>query len=76
MFLAALGLRGGVGSSLWCESFSSCDPQAPDHVGSVPIPGLYCSVVCGILVPHPGIESASYALEGIFSTIRPTGKSL
>ena len=64
MLLAALGLRGGVGSSLWCESFSSCHPQAPDHVGSVPVPGLHCSAACGIFVPHPGIESASSALLG------------
>ena len=33
-------------------------------------------VACGILVPQPGIEPTSPALEGRFSTIGPPGKSV
>ena len=36
---------------------------------------LSCPVTCGILVPWPGIESASSALQGGFSTTGPPGKS-
>ena len=35
-----------------------------------------CPVACGILVPQPGIEPASPALEGRFLTTGPPGKSL
>ena len=35
-----------------------------------------CSVACGILVPQPGIEPTSPALQGIFLTTGPPGKSL
>ena len=38
--------------------------------------GLSCPVACGILVPRPGIEPVSPALEGRFSTTGPPGKSL
>ena len=38
--------------------------------------GLSCPVVCGILVPRPGIEPMSPALEGRFFTTGPPGKSL
>ena len=37
---------------------------------------LNCPGACGILVPQPGIEPASPALEGIFFTTGPPGKSL
>ena len=37
---------------------------------------LSCPVACGILVPQPGIEPTSSALEGGFFTIGPRGKSL
>lgn len=37
--------------------------------------GLRCSLVCGILVPRPGMETASPALENGFSTSGPSGKS-
>ena len=37
--------------------------------------GLSCPVAHGILVPPPGIEPASPALEGRFLTTRPPGKS-
>ena len=33
-------------------------------------------MACGILVPRPGIEPASSALEGGFLTTGPPGKSL
>ena len=38
--------------------------------------GLSCSVACGILVPGPGIEPTSPALEGGFLTTGPPGKFL
>jgi len=38
--------------------------------------GLSCSEACGILVPPPGIEPLSPALEGGCLTIGPPGKSL
>ena len=38
--------------------------------------GLSCPVACGILVPQPGIEPTSPAVEGRFLTTGPPGKSL
>ena len=38
--------------------------------------GLSCPLACGILVPQPGIQPASPALEGRFLTPGPPGKSL
>ena len=47
------------------------------HVGSiVAAHRLSCSVARGILVPHPGIEPMSHALQGRFLTTGPPGKSL
>ena len=37
--------------------------------------GLSCPAACGILVPRPGIEPVSPALEGGFLTTGPPGKS-
>ena len=37
--------------------------------------GLSCPEACGILVPRPGIEPVSPALEGGFLTTGPPGKS-
>ena len=37
--------------------------------------GLSCPVAYGILVPRPGIEPVSPALEGGFLTTGPPGKS-
>ena len=37
--------------------------------------GLCCSKACGILVPRPGIQLVSPALEGRFLTTGPPGKS-
>ena len=46
------------------------------HVGSVvEARGFSCPVPCGILVPQPGIEPESLALEGGFLTTGPPGKS-
>ena len=48
---------------LWCK-------------GSVVIAHrLSCSVACGILVPWPGIEPMSFALQGRFLTTGSSGKS-
>ena len=56
---------------------SSCGVQALKHMGSVVAAhGLICPAACGILVPRPGIEPASPALEGGFLTTGPPGKSL
>ena len=35
-----------------------------------------CSIACGILVPRPGMELMSTALQGGFFTTRPPRKSL
>ena len=80
-----------AGSSLWCMGFSCCEAQALECVGSVcavcrlsgrsswaslvVVHGLSCPTACGILVPRPGIEPTSPALEGGFSTTGPPGKS-
>ena len=64
LFLAVLGLSCGTQDlQLW-------------HAGSVVVAlGLSCPVACGILVPRPGIEPTSPALEGGFLTTGPPGKS-
>ena len=65
--------------------------QAPERVGSVVCGtralslrressvvvarGLSCPTACGILLPQPGIEPVSPALEGRFFTTGPPGKS-
>ena len=70
-------------------SLSSCGVQAPGHVGSVVCGTqalllrcaslvvvahrLSCPVACWILVPWPGIEASSPALEGGFFTTGPPG---
>ena len=70
----------------------SCGAQALEHVGSVVrgtqalslrhvsstvvARGLSYPLACGILVPRPGMEPASPALEGGFFTTGPPGKSL
>ena len=41
-----------------------------------PCSGRSCSMACDILVPWPGIEPMSPALQGRFSTIGPPGKSI
>ena len=69
---------------------SSCGARAPGRVGSVVCStralllrcessivvarGLSCAAACGILVPRPGIEPASPALEGGFFTTELPGE--
>ena len=76
---------------VWVFLFSSCGAWAPERVGSVlcgtralqlrhassvvVVHGLSCPTACGILVPQPGIEPGSPALEGGFLTTGPPGKS-
>ena len=62
-------LLGCAGSELWrVESFAeahrplSCRERAPQ----VAVSGLICPSTCGILVPQPGIEPTSPALQGRF----------
>ena len=63
-----------VASSLWCKGF--CLIVACGLLGSVvAMHWLSCPTRCGILVPWPGIEPMSLALEGEFSTREPPGKS-
>ena len=60
-----------------CRLLSSCGAQAPKRAGSVVVAhGLSCPVACGILVPRPGIEPVSPALQDGFLTTGPPGKSL
>ena len=55
---------------------SSCDARAPEYVGSVVVArGLSCLAACGILVPRPGTEPVSSALQDGFLTIGPPAKS-
>ena len=54
---------------------SSCGAWAPECVGSVAVAHRFsCPMACGILVPRPGIEPTSPALEGGFLTTGPPGK--
>ena len=52
----------------------ACSPES--YGSQVVALGLSCPMACGILVPLPGIESMSLALEGGFITTGPPGKSL
>ena len=63
--------------SLWRAGFSSCGAASRvSELSVVAARGLSCPAACGILVPRPGIEPASSALEGGFLTSQPPGKSL
>ena len=57
---------GGVVLGLYCSTWASL----------VAAHRLSCPAACRILVPCPGIEPASPALEGRFFTTAPPGKSL
>ena len=88
-FLAASGLGCSVRASLQlryagfslvvvCRLLSSCGTWALQlrHTGSVVVArGLSCPAACKFLVPLPGIEPASPALEDGFLTTGPPGKS-
>ena len=68
----------GVGScSRWRWDLGCGAGFFPEPTGSVVVVhGLSCSLAHGILVPRPGIEPASLALEGRFLTTGPPGESL
>ena len=65
-------------------TFSRCTARALEYVGLViaswsSLVGARvssCSVACGILVPWPGLEPQTPALQGGFSTTGSPGKSL
>ena len=75
--MPASGLSCGTRDlSLRCAGSSSCGVRAPKCVGSVVVVhGLSCPATAGIIVPRPGIEPESPALEGGFLTTGPPGKS-
>ena len=67
---------------LWHKGLCCCREWALEHMDSV-IAALSslvvvcvftCPMACGILVPRPGIEPVSSALEGGFLTTGPPGK--
>ena len=66
-----------TGSVVVVRELSTCGTRAPEHAGFslVAVHGLSCPVVCGILVPRPGIELPSLGLEGRFLTTGLPGKS-
>ena len=53
--------------SFCCNTHTSCGVQASAVV-------LLCGMLCGVLVPPPGIELASLALQGGLLTPGPLGK--
>ena len=75
-------LRGEGGAVLghcsrWRWDLGDGAGSFPEPIGSVVVVhGLSCSLAHGILVPRPGIESASLALGGRFLTTGPPGESL
>ena len=72
LFLAESGLTAAHG-------IFHCGVQAPRYgtQGSlVAVRGLSSPAACGILIPQPGIEFMSPALEGRFLNTAPPGKSL
>ena len=65
-----------VGSVVAVGGLPSCGTWALESAGSVVVAHrLSCPVACGILVPRPGIEPTSPALEGGVLTTGPPGKS-
>ena len=65
------------GSFVVVHGFSSSGMWASEHVVSVVVAlRLSCSEAYGILLPQPGIEPASPALQGRFLTTGSPGKSL
>ena len=58
------------------HGLSSCGTWAPACMGSeVAVYRVSCSMICGILVPQPGIEPKSPELQGRFLTTWWSGKS-
>ena len=64
IYLAVLGLH----HVMLNPSFGRADPLIVTH-------RLSCPATCWILVPWPGIEPASLALQGRFLTTGPPGRS-
>ena len=64
---------------IWLHQGLSCDTHdlslQPLDLSLVVSRGLSCSKACGILVPRPGINPSSPALEGRFLTTGPPGRS-
>ena len=61
--------------SSFCHVRSFVAARGLQSTGSVVVArGLSCSAACGILVPRPGIEPVSPALQGRFLTTGPPGK--
>ena len=68
---------GTQASLVVAHGLHSCNVQTLECAGSVVAAcRLSCPTARGILVPQPGIEPASPALEGGFLTTGPPGKSL
>ena len=64
------------GSVVAVHRLSSCGTRALECAGSVGAARrLSYPAACGIVVPPPGIEPMSPALEGRFLTTGPPGKS-
>ena len=64
-----------AGSVVVARRLSSCGKWAPEQAGSiVAARGLSCPAARGILVPRPGIELSSPALEGGFLTLDHQGR--
>ena len=73
---AGCRLQRGRASAVAACRLSGGGIQPPAHVGSVAAaPRLSCSAACGILVPQPGIEPTSPALQDRFFTTGPQEKS-
>ena len=61
---------------LWHVGFSRCGAWALESDGSVAVAcGLRCPVICGVLVPRPGVKPMSPALGGRFLITGLPGKS-
>ena len=81
IFIASYGIFCGgawtpylwhVGFGAPAHGHSSCGVRALEHSALVvAVPGLSCSVACEILVPLPGIEPRSPALQGGFLSTGP-----
>ena len=64
-----------LGRASPCRGISCCGACALGCVGSVVVAcGLSFPKACEILVPRPGIESMSHALQSVFLTSGPPGK--